>query len=84
MPSEMVERVEKALRDAENPHEAMWNDFEAMARAAIAAMREPTEKMVGAGTDEASNHDMLQTDAIPEVYRAMIDAALDEKANSGD
>lgn len=72
----MVERVAAAIW----PH-AEWNgDYQeavAAARAAIAAMREPTEGMSLAGDKRrysgATNYDAA------DVYHAMIDAALGEQ-----
>ena len=69
--SEMVERVAKALareydRDPETDNVGLGTQLStAMARAAIAAMREPTEAMLYAGWQEDSS-----------IWRAMIDAAL--------
>lgn len=76
--SEMVERVAKAIWDSplffglitdEKRRDGSWHDCTALARAAIEAMREPTDEMV------------LASEAIDAVYpsehwRAMIDAAL--------
>jgi hypothetical protein len=45
--------------------------LEAMARAAIAAMREPTDDMI-----EAAHHRLAGDGTVEDVYRAMIDAAL--------
>jgi hypothetical protein len=72
--SEMVERVARAayfagegISDAFNPiHDSHWAHWwvvdrevhEAMARAAIEAMREPTEAMVEAG-DQAMTSELL-------------------------
>lgn len=61
--SEMVERVARAIKDAEQMH---WND---MARAAIEAMREPTAKMVVIA-------DSSLRPISPRIWRAMIDEAL--------
>ena len=72
--SEMIERVAAAIRDAEQMH---WND---MARAAIEAMREPTDEMRAAVENDASiQHgldDCNQHDIPDEAWRLMIDAAL--------
>ncbi len=45
------------------------------ARAAIAAMREPTPAMLAAGMDA---YDLLTADQVRPAYKAMIDAALKE------
>lgn len=69
--SEMVERVVFALKQVDWSPE--FPGYEAFARAAIEAMREPTPAMMivmlarlGCGEDHAG------------IYRAMIDAALAE------
>ena len=49
-----------------------WRCHVVEARAAIAAMREPTDEMLEAGTDEATSG------FVSPVWRAMIDAALAE------
>lgn len=71
--SEMIERVAKAieLRDT--------TDSLAMARAAIAAMREPTDKMmIAAETVEPQLECFLAKEQSPSyiVWQAMIDEAL--------
>lgn len=86
--SEMVERVKAAIRGADlqsmtertrmsrEEIEKMLAeceaDYEAMARAAIEAMEEPTDAMADAG--EASNFGEPATAA----WRAMIDKALSD------
>jgi len=65
---DMVEKVAKAINDAMLQHGDYKPDE--LARAAIAAMREPTERMKEAGFWEGS--------ASPNNYRTMIDAALEE------
>lgn len=69
MPGEMVERVAAAIfvcRDT-------GRDFNtALARAAIAAMREPTEAMV----DEGWQPFDADRDDVADAYRSMIDEAL--------
>jgi hypothetical protein len=63
----MVERVARAIEEAQQMH---WND---MARAAIAAMREPTDSMVKAPYKlRASADDFIHKS----FYQAMIDEAL--------
>ena len=81
--TDMIERVARAIDEAhrnEKVSDEMWavckrhSAFKPAfdcARAAIAAMREPTERMKEAGFWEGS--------ASPNNYRAMIDAALEEK-----
>jgi hypothetical protein len=66
----MVERVAEALREAYREPET--RPYIEMARAAIAAMREPTEEMVLAGNEKAS----YDYGAARESWSAMIDEAL--------
>jgi hypothetical protein len=66
--TDMIERVAKAINDAMIKHGDYKPDE--LARAAIAAMREPTKAMKEAGFWEGS--------ASLNNYRAMIDAALQE------
>ena len=90
--SEMIERVARAIL-AQGSGFA-WEDYakEArqhalkQARAAIEAMREPTEKMSGASPDEGvkfrttlfGQEGTLEVRNPAAVWRAMIDAALSE------
>jgi hypothetical protein len=84
---DMIERVARAMarqRAAEWPEEysevdRIWHHFTGLARAAIAAMREPTDTMDDAGgnTFEYYAHSASLLDADATVcWRAMIDAAL--------
>ena len=88
--SEMVERVAGAIEaalDIDYGHSGgLMGDeaptprivgFEKAARAAIEAMREPTEAMAREGT--ASGASIVRTD---EIWRAMINAALSQTAAS--
>ena len=73
--SEMIERVAKVL-EAMDPHTGqgyMDEKHRPTARAAIEAMREPTEDMVVEGycQEYALTHKMMV-----EAYQAMIDEAL--------
>ena len=82
--SEMVERVAKALYiaeigpaigpfdwDIDEAGEVAARNYRKMARAAIEAMREPTEAMVRAGGD------VTESDAIAiATWHAMIDEAI--------
>ncbi len=75
--SEMVNRVAKALSQAEGPDDGLR--FERMALAALEAMHEPTETMCQAGLDTgAVDNDefYLHPRNIETVYVAMIDEAL--------
>jgi hypothetical protein len=80
----MVEKVARAIAhdihkdgdwglDGATAYEGRTAEFEAMARAAIEAMREPTRDMKWA-------HELphIGPDEIEEMWRAMIDAALSE------
>lgn len=49
--------------------------FMALASAAIAAMREPTDAMVGAGADKIPNYDVERWHTL-DSWKTMIDAAL--------
>lgn len=51
-----------------------WRNARALARAAIAAMREPTEEMWDAGRSQLS-----AGEGVSDIWRAMIDKALAEK-----
>lgn len=82
--SEMVEQVAKALWDHSG---FLWSwdkvgprdkdKYRAMARAAIIAMKEPTDAMVGAGVEgwKINGYHSIQF-----VWPCMIDAALGVKA----
>lgn len=71
---DMVEKVARAIKDAMQPKGAEWGGgYEEAARAAISAMREPTEEMVEAG---AAADDCAGFDAI---WPTMISAALGEE-----
>ena len=79
--SEIVERVaaaiERTTHDDDASFEEAWRDHEIVrhnrmieARAAIAAIREPTEAMIVAGVHHDNMGDMAGR------WRAMVDAAL--------
>ena len=80
MADTMIERVARAIRDVIPAGDDYPTDA---ARAAIEAMREPTEAMMGDGAD-AGAHAVLNGELHPEsrsvglVWAAMIDAALKE------
>jgi hypothetical protein len=78
--TDMIERVAKAINDVYEPG---YYNPQKLARAAIAAMREPTDAMVAVGYDNfmwgpcGSTSDDLP-DANPnDVWIDMIDAALE-------
>jgi len=76
--SEIVERVAKAIMGAENPD--ALDQYTEMARAAIEAMREPTQDMRLAGVAEWCKPDATleheSTLVFNVIWRAMVDAAL--------
>lgn len=74
----MVERVARALCRTSTQAEDMWLAYVHPARAALAAMREPTEAMLAAGHDQRSDPKtgLSTLCGIDEIYTAMIDAAL--------
>ena len=75
--SEMIERVAKAIVKAYSGRDdANWNVFEAEARAAIKAMREPTEAMKEAWNRDFDGwlHERIEDEYHP--YTVMIDEAL--------
>lgn len=63
----MVERVARAISRSQVETERMWQSFLPEARAAIEAMRDPTEEMRMATGDGPNTS--------TRVYQAMIDAA---------
>ncbi len=72
--NEMIERVAQAIGAAHERDAPILVALEELARAAIAAMREPTEAMVDAGWPRAARiwrQEMLQA-----TWREMIDASL--------
>lgn len=87
MTDNMVERVARAICRAgicgprdhiEAEVNRNWRKFVLEARAAIAAMREPTEAMLDAGNSDGHDPDLHQT------YKNMIDAALSPPADDGE
>ncbi len=76
--NEMIERVARAICEAAThmnppPQSMLWENYVAVARASIAAMREPTEAMIDAAWDNGRND--FECDPIT-TFPAMIDAAL--------
>ena len=88
----MVERVARALYELlrkDFRDQAVWERttemdrevFRPFARAAIVAMREPTDEMVDAGFHKADTNDRSERAyrwVADDVWHAMIDAALEE------
>jgi len=81
----MIEKVTEAIRVAEK---AWWESSseptlslqEALARAAMAAMREPSHAMFLAGRDLAlsgKEDALMNRDSVKERWRVMVDAALE-------
>lgn len=67
----MVERVAKALQEAHGP--ALPSPYEAMARAALTAMRHPTDGMKGYAKHRLPG---VSRDTAHDVWMLMIDEAL--------
>ena len=81
--TDMIERVARAIvgvtdQEWEDENEAWREFYRAIARAAIAAMREPSETMVDAAW--ASWEDPEGSKGFVGAWQAMIDIALDEKS----
>jgi hypothetical protein len=84
--SEMVERVALAIQQADNepcPDGVLrnadvsdWGEY--VARAAIAAMREPDKAMIDAGAKQMAKMDDTTPDDGSDIWQAMLDAALAE------
>ena len=76
---DMVEKVARALAERNNDYcergLLQWPAYEDDARAAIAALREPTPEMVDAGLYEVN---FIETNSthVRNAWGAMIDAAL--------
>ena len=86
-PLNMLERVARALT-GDRPNDAVeWTDGLDAARAAIEAMREPTDVMVDAAKskwdewpqDQLDEPAGFKDEAIREMHAAMIDVALEDK-----
>ncbi len=84
-----LERAAKALFDLqlEGDPDARWgyappivkSAWLASARAALQAIREPSETMLTVGTNLDGDLEAASSSfAVPEIWRAMIDAALEE------
>lgn len=64
----MIERVAKVLCKFDTGNDQNWENNKYQAKAAIAAMREPTDEMMK----------VCETSFVRDGYKAMIDAALKE------
>lgn len=81
----MIEKVAIALAMSQNPgnwisdfnedHRKLWR---IRAKAAIQAMREPSEEMIKAGDNINESQCMGIWVAVEQIFEAMIDAALKE------
>lgn len=71
----LVERVARALAGARGEPEN-WSRYRKEARAAIAAMRTPTQEML-----EAAGEGLIDYSDINHDWRVMVDAALAEQEN---
>ena len=81
----MIERVARVIHEQAEP----WDAFDVdrviwikIARAAIAAMREPTDEMNDAGADKCDGgcaEESCQFGFMGKIWQAMIDTALEEK-----
>jgi len=67
----MIERVARAIEATTKYALSDYTDYSDMARAAIAAMREPTEEMLQCGCHDCGHQTTY--------WQAMIDAALERK-----
>lgn len=76
--SEMVERVAEALAKSDK----YTSDYTALARAAIEAMREPTEGMTNAAFNIELWDQPINEHCAQDVWQTMIDAALQEPTPS--
>lgn len=72
--SEMIERVARAIMSEENPDSL--DQYSAMARAAIEAMREPTDEMKNCSEEVHWGYSCHVCGGLKEGWQAMIDAAL--------
>lgn len=90
----MIERVARALRrqwsidNFDRPSDVGWQDEINAARAAIAAMKEPTETMISPegvhigfinDADGIEDNLYIDEDDARAIWQAMIDAALNEQ-----
>jgi hypothetical protein len=74
--SEMIKRIARAITDSTRDYGISIGWEERLARAAIAAMRDPTPDMVNVGVSVVN---FLRAEDAKLVWQVMIDAALAEK-----
>lgn len=85
--TDMIERVAMAMYSStglefglqeewKDRHDKAKDEWRHLARAAIAAMREPTETMIDAGSKEQRN---ILSKPIEGIWAAIIDAALGDE-----
>mgnify|MGYP003533336734 FL=1 len=93
MTESMIERVAKALCEENKPFDINWQTFIPEARAALMAMREPTDLLIDSAcvarirlypSFEGQKPQPTAGEVIIAEYRAMIDAALQWPAGSAD
>lgn len=72
--NEMVERIARAI-EAESNYVISQHHAKALARAAIAAMREPTDAMLDVACEQTLEPEIYRIDAV-EQWQGMIDEAL--------
>lgn len=75
----MVERVARAIGKTYSRQAQTFDGWLPHARAAIAAMREPTEGMIKAARDPRTANGSPVSKGVHDTWQAMIDAALAEK-----
>ena len=83
----IIERAARALLASQEPS-LLWDDlmefdqeaYKAEARAVITAIRQPSEAMIEAGLAECSAdwRESVCREFLPDIWKAMIDAALAE------
>ena len=83
-PGEMVRRVAKALMEHCDGFTVFYEGettAQAMARAAITAMKAPTDQMIDVGLHDAEGFNLLGVGpgALAKAYVRMIDAALEDR-----
>ncbi len=62
----MVDRVAKAMCAEDRAPWKVWKvEYREATRAAVAAMREPTNEMIAAGSDTVTGHAILAQEALP-------------------
>lgn len=73
MDNEMIERCAKAVALTHWPDDSRYKNYIPAVKAAIKAMREPTEKMI-----DAARKQVFVEDSPTSIYIAMIDAVIND------